>query len=169
MEYIQSFLATPLWNDKTVGDFLSSEFLASFFGSVLAAIAILFVGWTIAAWLSRRVRKIGHSQKHLDDTLLNFLGSIIRYIILAFTILIVLNTVGVQTTSVVAAVGAAGLAIGLALQGTLSNVAAGVMLIMFRPLKLGDRFEHGWCANFRVCGGQDGHGQRRDPELYGIG
>ena len=138
MEYIQSFLATPLWNDKTVGDFLSIEFLASFFGSVLAAIAILFVGWTIAAWLSRRVRKIGHSQKHLDDTLFNFLGSIIRYIILAFTILIVLNTFGVQTTSVVAAVGAAGLAIGLALQGTLSNVAAGVMLIMFRPLKLGD-------------------------------
>ena len=50
MEYIQSFLATPLWQDKTVGDFLSVDFLASFFGSVLAAIAILIIGWTVAAW-----------------------------------------------------------------------------------------------------------------------
>lgn len=138
MEYIQSFLATPVWQDKTVGDFLSVDFLASFFGSVLAAIAILIIGWTVAAWFGSRVRKIGMAQKHLDDTLFNFLGSIVRYIILGFTVLIVLNTFGVQTTSVVAAVGAAGLAIGLALQGTLSNVAAGVMLIMFRPLKIGD-------------------------------
>ena len=138
MEYIQSFLATPVWQDKTVGDFLSVDFLASFFGSVLAAIVILIIGWTVAAWFGSRVRKIGTAQKHLDDTLFNFLGSIVRYIILGFTVLIVLNTFGVQTTSVVAAVGAAGLAIGLALQGTLSNVAAGVMLIMFRPLKIGD-------------------------------
>jgi small conductance mechanosensitive channel len=62
----------------------------------------------------------------------------VRYVILGFTVLFVLNTFGVQTTSVVAIIGAAGLAIGLALQGTLSNVAAGVMLIMFRPVKIGD-------------------------------
>ena len=138
MEYLQGILSTTVWQGKTVGDLLSVEFLASFFGSVLAAIAIVFIGWTIAAWLGRRVRKIGLAQKHLDDTLFNFLGSIVRYVILGFTGLIVLNTFGVQTTSVVAAVGAAGLAIGLALQGTLSNVAAGVMLILFRPLKIGD-------------------------------
>jgi len=138
MDYIQGVLATPVWDGKTIGDFLSLEFLASVVGSVLAAIAILFVGWTIAAWAGRRVRKIGLNHKHLDDTLFNFLGSLVRYIILGFTFLIVLNTFGVQTTSVVAAVGAAGLAIGLALQGTLSNVAAGVMLILFRPLKIGD-------------------------------
>ena len=138
MEYVQSILSTTVWQGKTVGDLLSVEFMASFFGSVLAATAIVFIGWIIAAWLGRRVRKIGLAQKHLDDTLFNFLGSIVRYVILGFTGLIVLNTFGVQTTSVVAAVGAAGLAIGLALQGTLSNVAAGVMLILFRPLKIGD-------------------------------
>ncbi|WP_299727709.1 mechanosensitive ion channel domain-containing protein [uncultured Tateyamaria sp.] len=141
MEYIQNIMSTEVWNGKTVGDFLSVEFLASFFGSVLAAITILVIGWIIAAWLGRRVRKLGLAHKHLDDTLFNFLGSIVRYTILAFTILIVLNTFGVRTTSVVAAVGAAGLAIGLALQGTLSNVAAGVMLILFRPLKIGDFVE----------------------------
>jgi len=141
MQYVQGILSTTVWQGKTIGDLLSIEFLASFFGSVLAAIAILFIGWIVAAWLGRRVRRIGLAHKHLDDTLFNFLGSIVRYVVLGFTALIVLNTFGVQTTSVVAAVGAAGLAIGLALQGTLSNVAAGVMLILFRPLKIGDFVE----------------------------
>ncbi|MEO0402409.1 MAG: mechanosensitive ion channel domain-containing protein [Pseudomonadota bacterium] len=138
MENIDALLATPVWQGKTVGDYLSFEFLASFVGSVLAAVALLFVGWIVAAWLGRRVRQIGLRHKHLDDTLFNFLGSLVRYVVLGFTALIILNTFGVQTTSVIAAVGAAGLAIGLALQGTLSNVAAGVMLILFRPLKIGD-------------------------------
>ena len=73
--------------------------------------------------------------------LFEFLASIVRYIIMGFTVLFVLNTFGVQTTSVVAIFGAAGLAIGLALQGTLSNVAAGVMLILFRPIKIDDFVE----------------------------
>ena len=138
MDYLQELMSTEVWNGKPVSDFLSVEILASLVGSVLAAIAILFVGWSVAAWLGRRVRKIGLNHAHLDDTLFNFLGSLVRYTVLGFTFLVVLNTFGVQTTSVVAAVGAAGLAIGLALQGTLSNVAAGVMLILFRPLKIGD-------------------------------
>jgi len=138
MDQINDLLATEVWQGKTLGDYLSLEFLASVVGSVLAAIVILILGWIIAAWLGRRVTRIGTRSKHLDDTLFNFLGSIVRYVVLGFTALIVLNTFGVQTTSVVAAVGAAGLAIGLALQGTLSNVAAGVMLILFRPLKIGD-------------------------------
>lgn len=138
MEQINTLLATEVWQGKTLGDYLSLEFLASIVGSVLAAITILILGWIIAAWLGRRITRIGTRSRHLDDTLFNFLGSIVRYIVLGFTVLIVLNTFGVQTTSVVAAVGAAGLAIGLALQGTLSNVAAGVMLILFRPLKIGD-------------------------------
>ncbi|MEL7131504.1 MAG: mechanosensitive ion channel domain-containing protein [Pseudomonadota bacterium] len=138
MDYVNDLLATELWQGKTLGDFLTLEFLASAVGSVLGAIAILLIGWIIGAWLGRRVRKIGLNHQHLDDTLFNFLGSIARYVVLGFTVLIVLNTFGVQTTSIVAAVGAAGLAIGLALQGTLSNVAAGVMLILFRPLKIGD-------------------------------
>lgn len=138
MEQLNDLLATEIWQGNTVGDYLSLEFLASFFGSILAAITILIIGWIVAAWLGRRVTNISKRSRHLDDTLFNFLGSIVRYVLLGFTVLIVLNTFGVRTTSVVAAVGAAGLAIGLALQGTLSNVAAGVMLILFRPLKIGD-------------------------------
>ncbi|WP_258292801.1 mechanosensitive ion channel family protein [Pseudosulfitobacter koreensis] len=129
---------TEIFSGNTIADFLTLEMLASMAGSVVAAVLILIVGWVMAAWLGSRVRKIGTSHKNLDNTLFNFLGSIVQYTIIGFTFLIVLNTFGIQTTSIVAAVGAAGLAIGLALQGTLSNVAAGVMLIMFRPLKIGD-------------------------------
>ena len=70
-----------------------------------------------------------------------FFGSLVKYVIIAITIIAVLNRFGVETTSLVAVVGAAGLAIGLALQGTLSNVAAGVMLLLFRPFKVGDYIE----------------------------
>ena len=69
------------------------------------------------------------------------MANIARYAILVFTVLFVLNTFGIQTTSIVALIGAAGLAIGLALQGTLSNVAAGVMIVFFRPFKMGDFVE----------------------------
>ena len=135
---MESLLQTEIWNGKTVGDLLTLEFLASVAGSVLAAIVILLVGWIVAAWAQRRITRIGESYARLDVTLFEFLGSVVRYTILAFTVLFVLNTFGVQTTSIVAVIGAAGLAIGLALQGTLSNVAAGVMLIFFRPIKVGD-------------------------------
>ena len=138
---IKDVMNIEIWQGKTLSDLLTLEMLASAAGSIVAAIVILLIGWMVAAWLGRRVRKIGLNHAHLDDTLFNFLGSIVRYVVLAFTALIVLNTFGVQTTSIVAAIGAAGLAIGLALQGTLSNVAAGVMLILFRPLKIGDFVE----------------------------
>jgi len=73
--------------------------------------------------------------------LTGFFSSLVKYVILAFTVVAVLNRFGIETTSLVAVLGAAGLAIGLALQGTLSNVAAGVMLLMFRPYKVGDFIE----------------------------
>ena len=132
---------TEIWNGKSLADLLTLEFLASAAGSVLGAIAILFVGWTVSAWMQRRIVSLSQKNKHLDDMLFEFLASIARYVIMGFTVLFVLNTFGVQTTSVVAIIGAAGLAIGLALQGTLSNVAAGVMLILFRPIKIGDFVE----------------------------
>ncbi len=135
---MQGLLQTEVWQGKTVADLLSIEFLMSAVGSVVAAIAILILGWIISAWLQGRVRALGRKHKNLDDMLFDFLSAIVRYLVLGFAILFVLNTFGVQTTSVVAVIGAAGLAIGLALQGTLSNVAAGVMLILFRPIKLGD-------------------------------
>lgn len=138
---LNDFLSTEIWNGKSLADLLTLEFLASTAGSILGAIAILLVGWMVSGWLQRRVQNLGKRNRHLDEMLFDFLASIVRYVVLGFTVLFVLNTFGVQTTSVVALVGAAGLAIGLALQGTLSNVAAGVMLILFRPIKIGDFVE----------------------------
>ncbi|PJE36301.1 mechanosensitive ion channel protein MscS [Pseudooceanicola lipolyticus] len=140
---MQDLLNTEIWNGKTVADVLTLDFLASLAGSVLAAIVILIVGWIVAGWAQRRVQGIGVRYAQLDVMLFEFLGSILRYAILVFTALFILNTFGVQTTSIIAVIGAAGLAIGLALQGTLSNVAAGVMLIFFRPVKTGDFVEVG--------------------------
>lgn len=141
---MQNILNTVLWNGKTIGDVLTIEFLASVAGSILGAVAILIVGFILAGAVRGRLVRIGQRSRRLDETLFHFLGDIARYSILGFTVLFVLNTFGVQTTSVVAVIGAAGLAIGLALQGTLSNVAAGVMIILFRPIKLGDFVEvHG--------------------------
>lgn len=105
---------------------------------MLAAVVILLAGFIVASWVKRRIVQLGDSSAKLDVTLFHFLGNVARYVILAFAALFVLNTFGVKTTSIVAAIGAAGLAIGLAMQGALSNVAAGVMIILFRPFKLGD-------------------------------
>ncbi len=134
-------MTTELWGGKTLSDLLTLEFLASAAGSILGAIAILLLGWIVSKWLQNRVASLGRRNRHLDEMLFDFLASIVRYVVMGFTFLFVLNTFGVQTTSVVAVIGAAGLAIGLALQGTLSNVAAGVMLILFRPIKIGDFVE----------------------------
>ncbi|WP_111977453.1 mechanosensitive ion channel family protein [Algibacillus agarilyticus] len=106
--------------------------------NVLFAIIILLVGLFIANRASKIINRIGENYEKLDNTLFRFLGSVAKYIILAFVLIAVLNRFGVQTASIVALLGAAGLAVGLALQGTLSNLAAGVMLLLFRPYKVGD-------------------------------
>ncbi len=131
-------LHKEIWNGKSLADLMTLEFLASIIGNVLTAIAILIVGMMIGRWARKRIVRLGQANRHLDETLFNFLGNITSYVITGFAFLFVLNTFGIQTTSFVAVIGAAGLAIGLALQGTLSNVAAGVMIIFFRPIKLGD-------------------------------
>ncbi|SMX30726.1 mechanosensitive ion channel family protein [Actibacterium lipolyticum] len=138
---MEKLLTTEIIDGKTLGDVLTLEFLASITGNVIAAILILFAGMMLSRWASGRIRALGEKHARLDETLFNFLGNITRYAVLGFTVLIVLNTFGIQTTSLVAVIGAAGLAIGLALQGTLSNVAAGVMIIFFRPIKTGDFVE----------------------------
>ncbi len=135
---MNALLNTEIIDGKSIMDLLTLEFLVAVFGNVLTAIAILFAGFVIAGWLSRRIRSLGEKHDHLDPTLFHFLSNIVRYIVIGFAFLFVLNTFGIQTTSLIAVIGAAGLAIGLALQGTLSNVAAGVMIIFFRPMKLGD-------------------------------
>ncbi len=138
---METLLTTVIWDGKSISDLLTLEFLASAVGNVLAAVAILVIGFMVGGWVRRRITAVGGKHAHLDVTLFNFLGNIARYTIVGFAFLFVLNTFGVQTTSVVAIIGAAGLAIGLALQGTLSNVAAGVMIVFFRPIKIGDFVE----------------------------
>ncbi|QDC11336.1 mechanosensitive ion channel family protein [Oceanicola sp. D3] len=141
MEFLNDLMSTPVGADKVLGDYLTIGFLASILGSVVTAILILIVGFVIAGWVKRRIVAIAEKNPKLDDTLFHFLGNIVRWVILGFCFLIILNTFGVQTTSIIAAIGAAGLAVGLALQGTLSNVAGGVMIIVFRPFKMGDFVE----------------------------
>jgi len=106
---------------------------------ILTALAILIAGWVIGNWASGQIRNI----KKLDDTLKTFLGGLAKYAILAIVAVAVLGQLGVQTASLLAVLGAAGLAIGLALQGTLSNVASGVMLLILRPINVGDYIEAG--------------------------
>ncbi|MDQ2095788.1 mechanosensitive ion channel family protein [Rhodalgimonas zhirmunskyi] len=141
MESLDSLFTTPIYNGKAIADVITLEFLGQILGSVVAAFVILVLGFVLGGWAKRRIIALSHNHKSLDDTLFQFLGNIARYVILAFAFLFVLNTFGVQTTSIVAAIGAAGLAVGLALQGTLSNLAAGVMIIIFRPFKIGDFVE----------------------------
>jgi len=104
---------------------------------VLGAIAILIIG----IWLSGRAASLSTRvlarTPHFDEMLRSFFASIARYFVLTITVLTVLSQFGVQTASLVTVIGAASLAIGLALQGTLSNLAAGVMLLIFRPFKIG--------------------------------
>ncbi|HEY1707315.1 MAG TPA: mechanosensitive ion channel domain-containing protein [Rhizomicrobium sp.] len=108
----------------------------------VAAIFILVVGWILATWAKRWVTA-GLAHLPLDLTLKPLLGSLVRYAILILTLVLVLGQFGVQTTSLIAVLGAAGLAIGLAMQGTLSNVAAGVMLLILRPFRVGQYVQAG--------------------------
>jgi small conductance mechanosensitive channel len=108
----------------------------------IAAIFILVVGWILATWAKRWITA-GLAHLPLDLTLKPLLGSLVRYAILILTLVLVLGQFGVQTTSLIAVLGAAGLAIGLAMQGTLSNVAAGVMLLILRPFRVGQYVQAG--------------------------
>jgi small conductance mechanosensitive channel len=110
---------------------------------VLGAIAILVFGWMIAGWVHKIVDRGLGKVPNMDSTLRPFLSNIVRWVILAFVILAVLSQFGVETTSIIAVMGAAGLAIGLALQGTLSNVASGVMLLFCGHSKLVTSFPPG--------------------------
>lgn len=108
---------------------------------VVGAIVILVLGLIVSGWVSRAVRSGLSRVKSVDSMLRGFFASLAKYFVIAITLIAVLERFGVETTSFVAVLGAAGLAIGLALQGTLSNVAAGVMLLLFRPFKVGDYVE----------------------------
>ncbi len=112
---------------------------------VVGAIGLLIVGLIVAKMVRGGVRR-GLERASVDATLVPFLSRLVYYIALALVLIAVLGVFGVETTSFAAVLGAAGLAVGLALQGTLSNFAAGVMLLLFRPFKVEDYVEAGGTA-----------------------
>ncbi len=102
----------------------------------MKAIALLFVGWIAAQAVSGMLRRRVMASQRIDNTIGTFLASIVRWAILLMVLVAVLGQFGIQATSLVAMLGAATLAVGLALQGTLSDIAAGFMIVLFRPYKL---------------------------------
>ncbi|BBE75843.1 MULTISPECIES: small-conductance mechanosensitive channel MscS [Enterobacteriaceae] len=119
--------------------------LLSYAVNIVAAIAIIIVGMIVARMISNTVNKLMRA-RHIDATVADFLSALVRYGVIAFTLIAALGRVGVQTASVIAVLGAAGLAIGLALQGSLSNLAAGVLLVTFRPFRSGEYVDLGGVA-----------------------
>ncbi len=119
--------------------------LLSYVVNIVAALAIVIVGMIVARAISNTVNKVMVA-RHIDSTVADFLSALVRYSIIAFTLIAALGRVGVQTASVIAVLGAAGLAVGLALQGSLSNLAAGVLLVTFRPFRTGEYVDLGGIA-----------------------
>jgi len=112
----------------------------AYLGNATLALLTLLIGWWVINLFTRRVGGV-LSTKHVDKTLQGFIGSMVNIILKILLMVSVASMIGIQTTSFVAAIGAAGLAIGLALQGSLSNFAGGVLILLFRPFKIGDWIE----------------------------
>ncbi len=112
---------------------------------VIAAIAIFVIGRWVAKIVSKLVTRMMNKAK-VDETLSKFVGGMVYIALLAFVVLAALSQLGIQTTSFIAVLGAAGLAIGLALQGSLANFAAGFLMIIFKPFRVGDYIEGGGVA-----------------------
>lgn len=126
---------------------------AAFLPRFVAAVLILLVGSLIARWLSRAIFNVTGRTAHIDATVRPILAAIVRYSILILVFIAALSQIGVQTASLFAVLGAAGIAIGLALQGTLSNIAAGLMLLWLRPFHVGDFIEvNGMAGTVREIG-----------------
>lgn len=108
--------------------------------NIIVAIIILIVGFWIAKMITKSTTKI-MIKREMDPTLVKFLSGIVKTLLYVFVIIAAIDKAGIESTSLVAVLGAAGLAVGFALQGSLSNFAAGVMLIIFKPIKVGDFVE----------------------------
>ena len=122
-----------LWEEiQTIG--------VSFGIKLIAAIAIFLVGRIVAKLVTNGIRKLMVAQE-VDKILETFVSNLVYSLLMVFVIIAAINQLGVQTTALIAIMGAAGLAIGLALQGSLANFAAGVLIVMFRPYKVGDFVE----------------------------
>jgi small conductance mechanosensitive channel len=114
------------------------DWLAANWATMATAIAVLTAGWILAGYLSVHVGSLLPRTRRVDETVAPFISQVVRYGILVVTVVIVLSQFGVNTTSILAVLGAVGLAIALALQGTLANLAAGIMMIWLRPFNVGE-------------------------------
>jgi small conductance mechanosensitive channel len=129
----------PQNEDQVIALFGELTDLAVQYGlDLLGALILLVGGWIVANWIRRSVVRMLDRMPRVDETLKPVLANIARYFVLILILIAVLAQFGVQTASIIAMLGAAGLAVGLALQGTLQNIAAGIMLLFLRPFRLGD-------------------------------
>ncbi|MBM7037921.1 small-conductance mechanosensitive channel MscS [Vibrio sp. 188UL20-2] len=141
---------TPMDVVDTVADATTwvtdnSDLLIGYGVNIITAILILLIGNLVAKGVGRSIGKLLTKRK-LDPAVVEFLSAMVRYLLFVIFLIAALGRIGVQTASVVAVIGAAGLAVGLALQGSLSNFAAGVLIVGFRPFKSGDYVEVGGVA-----------------------
>lgn len=116
------------------------ELVAVYGLKIVTAILIVIIGWWIAARITRVVRRL-MTNAALDPTLVSFVSNLAYYAALVFVLVAAIGQLGIQTTSLIAVLGAAGLAIGLALQGSLANFSAGLLLVLFRPFQAGHYIE----------------------------
>jgi len=143
MDQVKAALEQPAQVERHLSQFAETALtlLSSYGLRALGAVLILIVGWFIARLVQGLMLRAGRKSRRVDTTIATFLASLVKYLIIIFSVVAAVASFGVQTASIVAILGAAGLAIGLALQGTLGHVAAGFMLILFRPFKVGDSIE----------------------------
>ena len=116
------------------------EKITEFSPNVIAAILILVIGFWITRRIVKLLRKVMHT-RGVDETLQRFLGDLVGWTLKVLIIVVAISQVGVESTSFIAILGAAGLAIGLALQGSLANFAGGTLIMIFKPFKVGDLIE----------------------------
>jgi small conductance mechanosensitive channel len=114
------------------------ELAVTYSFSILGAIILLIAGFIVAKWVEKWSYRAFGQIRGFDETLKRFLSKVLRYAVLILVLVTVLAQFGVQTASIIAALGAVGLAIGLALQGTLQNIAAGIMLLVLKPFRVGE-------------------------------
>ncbi|NOH73286.1 small-conductance mechanosensitive channel MscS [Vibrio pectenicida] len=133
-------IETPIINGlELAGTWINehSDLLIQYGVNVISAILIFFIGSIAVKMVANGVTKI-LNRKRMDKAVVDFIHTLVRYLLFTIVLIAALSRIGVQTASVVAVIGAAGLAVGLALQGSLSNFAAGVLIVAFRPFKSGD-------------------------------
>lgn len=118
----------------------NQDLIIGYIMNIVFAIVTLILGMMIARFIAGTLHKVLTKRK-LDSTIVDFVSHMVRYVVIAFVVIAALGRIGVETTSFVAIIGAAGLAVGLALQGSLSNFASGVLIIALRPFKAGEYIE----------------------------